>query len=340
MIRLPPRVIWFLLIPLSRLASAEPVFNTVTVNGRNYVNLADFVRFYQFDRKWRQNGPNLNLVSKYRHLQLRLNSRECFCNGIKLWLNDPPLESRSSILMPEVDIRRTLDPILRAWAVPRRPVRTIMIDPGHGGEDRGASSRNGTHEKNLTLDLANRVKRLLKEAHFRILMTRRSDDYVSLEDRAEMFNSSKADLFVSLHMNSAKPNPTPRGIETYCLTPAGLSSTGAIRRRWGIGRFDEEKGNRFDTQNMLLAYLVQQKAVSGISEAEDRGIKRARYLVLKNAGKPAVLIEAGFLSNSTEEKRLLDPKYRQKLAASIVEGLKLYAAIMNRQGFKQKVKRK
>lgn len=314
---------------LTTTRAAEPIFNTVDVDRRNYVNVADFVRYYSFETNWRQDGLDVSLRSKYKRFQFRINSRECLINRVRIWLGDPPLESRNSILIPEVDVQKTLDPVLRAWAVPRRKVRTIMIDPGHGGEDRGAQGRRSI-EKLLTLDLAARVEKLLRQAGFRTLMTRRTDTYVSLEERTEMFNSSGADLFLSLHCNSAKPNREPHGVETYCLTPSGESSTGALRRRWGLGHFDEEAGNQFDSHNMLLAFLIQYKVLAGVAGVEDRGIKRARFLVLKDAGRPAVLVESGFLSHPAEENRLLDAKYRDKLAAAIVEGVKTYATLMNR----------
>jgi len=305
-------------------------FNTVRVDGRNYVNLADFVRFYEFDKNWQQNNMSVSLKSKYKwkKCQFTINSRECLINGIRIWLNESPLEYRNSILLPEVDVLKTLDPILRSWAIPEQNVKTIMIDPGHGGEDQGAQSSRAT-EKRLTLDLAARVEKLLREEGFRTLMTRRSDTYVSLEDRSELANASEADVFLSLHFNSAKPSSQPKGIETYCLTPVGLSSTGSIRRRLGIGDFGEEPGNRFDQHNMLLAYLIHQKLLATIPEAEDRGIKRARFFVIKAVEHPSILVENGFLSNPTEEKQILSSLYRDRLAAGIVAGVKRYSEIMN-----------
>jgi N-acetylmuramoyl-L-alanine amidase len=310
-------------------ADERRIFNTVSVDGKAYVNIADFVRYYGFDTTWKQNGLDVTLRSKYKRFQLRINSRECFVNRVRIWLNDSPLENRNSILISEIDVQKTLDPVLRAWSVPRRKVRTVMIDPGHGGEDKGAQGRRSI-EKILTLDLAARVEKLLRQAGFRTLMTRRDDSYVSPEERPEMLNSSEADVFLSLHCNSAKPNAEPNGVETYCLTPSGQSSTGTLRRRWRLTHFDEEAGNQFDEHNALLAYLVQYKILAGVTGVEDRGIKRARFVVLKDAERPAILVESGFLSHPSEEKRLLDARYRDKLAVAIVEGIRAYATLMNR----------
>lgn len=310
------------------LRAAEGSFNTVRVGGRNYVNVADLARFYRFDRNWKQTGLDVTLRSKWRVFRFRVNNRECFVNNVRIWLNDAPLMARNSLLISEVDVEKTLDPILRPWAVRKLPVRTVMLDPGHGGEDQGTTGTRRSFEKYYALDLAARVERLLRAAGVRTLMTRRRDAYVSLEDRADMANSSGADLFVSLHLNSAKPARGPRGIETYCLTPAGLSSTGALSRRFGLGRFAEEPGNRNDRNNMLLAFLIQQRATERIREVEDRGVKRARFHVIRATRIPAVLVEGGFLSNPEEEKRLLTADYRQRLAAAIADGILRYARAM------------
>lgn len=317
-------------IPWAELSanSEGGLFNTVRVDGKNYINLSDFCRYYGFD-SMKRSDLDLVLTGRFKKLQLRINGRGGVFNGVRIWLNDAPLESRNSILLSDVDVRKSLDPILRAWSVPRRSVQKIILDPGHGGEDRGASGYRGSLEKRLSLDMAARVEKLLRKAGFNTLMTRRRDTYVSLEDRSEMANASDADIFISLHFNSAKPNKQPHGIETYCLTPVGLGSTGSIRRRLGMGEFGEEAGNRFDAHNMLLAYCVQQQILKRLPDTEDRGVKRARFFVIKATKRPSILIENGFLSNPAEEKKILQVAYRDKLAAAIVEGVKRYASIMN-----------
>jgi len=307
----------------------DAAFNIVRVEGRNYINLADFVRYYRFNSRWLENNKIILLHSKYRKLKLTLNSRESFFNGVRLWLNDPPLEHHNSILISEADVDHTLDPLLRPWAVVRLKIKTIMIDAGHGGEDKGTQGCRGSLEKCFTLDLAGRVEKQLQKMGFQTLMTRRKDIYISLEDRSQMANSSMADLFLSLHFNSASPNRLPKGVETYCLTPSGMSSTSAIRRRLGLDYFGVEPGNHFDPQNVLLAFLVQQKLLKAIPEAEDRGIKRARFVVNKDTERPSILVENGFLSNPIEEKYILTKTYRERLATGIAEGVKRFAEIMN-----------
>ncbi len=311
-------------------AEESGVFNTVRVEGQNYINLSDFMRYYRLTSLTHQN-LDVTVRSKTRRIQFRINSRECIVNGIRIWLNEAPIDFRNSILLPDVDVRKSVDPIFRASSVPKHEVRSIMIDPGHGGEDQGTLGYHNTQEKRFTLDMAARVERCLRKEGFKTLMTRRDDTFVSLEDRSEMTNSSDADIFVSLHFNSASPNTTARGIETYCLTPMGLSSTGSIRHRFGIGDFGEEPGNRFDAHNMLLAYLVQQSILKALPTTEDRGVKRARFFVIKATERPAILVENGFLSNPAEEKLIQSAAYRDKLAAAIAAGVKKFAGIMGRE---------
>jgi N-acetylmuramoyl-L-alanine amidase len=313
-------------------AENETVFNTVQVRRRDYVNIADFVRYYNFEQKWDQKNQKITLNRKSTSLNLLLNSRECRFDGVRMWLNDPPIQYQNSTLLSEVDIRKTLHPLL---CVPgeelKQKVKTIMIDPGHGGEDRGAAGNGGSVEKRLNIDVARRIEKLLNKAGFRTLMTRREDTYVSLEDRSDLTNSSEADLFLSIHFNSATPNTQAKGIETFCLTPSGLGSTDFIRKQFRIGQFGEEPGNKFDETNLLLAYLVQRNLILSLPNMADRGIRRARFHVIKATKCPSILVECGFLSNSEEEKWILSPTHRDNIAGAIVNGIKSYAELMNRE---------
>lgn len=146
-------------------------------------------------------------------------------------------------------------------------------------------------------------------------MTRTTDETMSLDERVEFCKAKRGDLFVSVHFNSGG---SAEGIETYCLPPIGASSTADSKRR----RTDDDRslGNRTDGQNIWLAHSVQ-KALLRATGAEDRGVRRARFYVLRNATCPAVLIEGGFLSNRAEEKKILTATYRDQLAKAIAEGI-------------------
>ena len=211
-----------------------------------------------------------------------------------------------------------MDPVLRQGRLPSKtPVRTVVLDPGHGGSDRGTSGATG-REKELTLDLAKRVQRLLEAAGVKVVLTRQTDDNVSLDERVAITERRHADLFVSLHFNSGG---SAQGIETYCVPPAGAVSTAnAFRRFFGGGGDDRCTSNQFDEKNVWLAHCVQRQLLN-ITGANDRGIRRARYVVIRDASCPAILVESGFLSNPVEEQRLLSAEYRDKLAKGITDGI-------------------
>ena len=130
-------ILILLLAPWS--AQAAPRFNTERVDGRNYVTLRDFINFYGFNRKWVRNLQTITLKKKYVTLRLKLDSSEALLHrenqDVRLHLSFPPIMDDNLILIPELDVIKTFDPVLRPWAVPEFKVRTIMIDAGHGGFD-------------------------------------------------------------------------------------------------------------------------------------------------------------------------------------------------------------
>jgi len=143
---------------------------------------------------------------------------------------------------------------------------------------------------------------------------------VALSNRVSVAESRHADLFVSLHFNSLAPDQKPVGLATFCLTPAGLPST--VTRGYPDVLYQSFPNNNYDTQNVLLAEHLQ-RALVHATGMEDRGVNRARFIgVLRGQRRPAALIEAGFLSNPREAKRIEDPDFRQKLAEAVASALK------------------
>jgi len=174
-----------------------------------------------------------------------------------------------------------------------------------------------------TIDTAARLKLLLEKQGIEVLFTRTKDVFVELEDRSAMAARLRADLFISLHYNAGPAGDTTAdGIETYCLTPAGQRSTNAGKARSTTAA---EPGNRFDAANILLAWSVQRRLVKATG-ADDRGVRRARFAVLKDLTCPGVLIEGGFMSSRREGALIADPAYRQKLAEAMAAGVADYVA--------------
>src|SRR5207244_3211227 len=169
--------------------------------------------------------------------------------------------------------------------------------------------------------LAREVRAVLNGAGLKVTLTRYGDNFVPLIDRPEMARRLGADLFVSLHFNAAiAEKDQVKGVEVYCLTPAGASSTNARADSADTGVC---AGNQFDSRNMLLAWQIH-KAVVHSLPVEDRGVRRARFAVLRNAPVPAALIEAGFMSHPQESRRIFDPLYRRRMARAIADGILAY----------------
>ncbi|HNX35528.1 MAG TPA: N-acetylmuramoyl-L-alanine amidase [Kiritimatiellia bacterium] len=241
-------------------------------------------------------------------------------NGTTVWLNALPDGSVSggNWRLSGIDLDLLQFAVLPQEESALKPVR-VILDPGHGGDDEGARSKNPViKEKDLTLTLAKRIGAQLKKAGLRVDYTRSHDTTVSLDERSRIARSKKADLFISIHANYAANNEAD-GVETYVLPPSGYPGTaeGSRARGWQIG-------NRNDYQNTLLGFSVHQK-LSAQTRATDRGLKRQSFFVLRETSCPAVLLEFGFLSNPTETRRMLESVWQERCATAVAEGVLAYA---------------
>ncbi len=211
----------------------------------------------------------------------------------------------------------------------------VVIDPGHGGANEGARAPDGTQEKQLTLDIARRVRAALlaRLPGAEVLLTRNADVPLSLGQRGAFAEAVGAEVFVSIHLNAA-PNPQARGVETYFLAAEPCRE---VLDRY---RDDELVARRGDTvaaivgdlersaaavASAALAAAVQRAAVAA-SGAVSRGVRQADYGVLMGLRMPAIVVEGGFLSNAVEGARLLDASYRQRLAEGIAQGIARFLA--------------
>jgi N-acetylmuramoyl-L-alanine amidase len=299
--------------------AAPSSLKTVRFGGVHYVTVSDVARYYGLGRNRSGAGDEARYHSTLGTLALEGQRRDIQLNGVAHWLSAPVLEERGRLWVSSTDVLKVIDPVLRSGRsrVPAQ-VRTIVIDPGHGGADRGARGVTAI-EKELTLDMARRVKRLLEAAGLRVALTRTKDRTLTLDDRVEFSRDQRADLFVSVHFNSGG---AASGIETYCLPPAGAPSTASPFRSLSAGA-ESLSGNRSDDQNVWLAHCVQ-KSLLQETGASDRGVRRARFAVLRDVKCPAILVECGFISNRTDERRILSVEYRQKLAKAIAAGILQY----------------
>jgi N-acetylmuramoyl-L-alanine amidase len=218
-----------------------------------------------------------------------------------------------------LDLRKNFQPLLET-PFHLDTNHAIVIDPGHGGTDAGAKSiLNGHNEKEYTLDLARRLRSILVADGWTVWLTRTNDASMTLSNRVAFAERHKADLFISLHLNSASPDQEQAGLETYCLTPRGMPSN--LTRGYADDASLAFRNNNFDADNLQLAFRLH-RAVLKVNGHADRGVRRARFLgVLQGQNRPAILMEAGYLSNPREARRIDDPAYRQKIAEALAKAL-------------------
>ena len=263
----------------------------------------------------------LTITNADRAFTIRGGSRVATFNGTTVYLlREAELSGDGTFSVDPASIDKVIEPLLFGSA-PAADVKTILLDPGHGGGELGAVGPAGTREKEINLSLAHALRAELEKRGFKVLMTRDDDREVGLDERGSLCNRLQPDLFLSIHHNAAG-NRNATGIETYALTPAGSPSTSDTP----TVRVKEQslRGNRFDAQNVTLAAGVQtylRRRVGG----PDRGVKFARFRVLVLAACPAILIEAGFLSNPAEEKNIASPQRQAKAAAAIADAVTEYA---------------
>ena len=211
--------------------------------------------------------------------------------------------------------------------------KTIVIDPGHGGKDPGALGRGTLQEKAVVLSISEKLREVLTRKGYTVLMTRDTNRFIPLKERTVFAIQHKADLFLSIHANASK-NPKAKGIETYYLS---VSSTDKASETIAA-RENADSGYSIQELEVLLKGIIQesksedskrlathvQQALVRATGAVDRGVKHARFVVLIGTNVPAILVETGFVSNSTEGRRLTTSTYQQKIATAIAQGIEQF----------------
>jgi N-acetylmuramoyl-L-alanine amidase len=300
--------ILFLLCALTSLVEGA------SISGVNYVPVRDWARDVGY--KSQAHGKLVQLTGSRPSVTLEIDSRKAEIGGVTVLLSFPIVGNKGAAMISELDLRTTIEPIVSPHPK-RKPIKTICLDPGHGGHDTGKiDGRN--FEKNYTLLLASEVASVLKKAGLNVVFTRTRDKTLELAERADIARRQGADLFVSLHYN-AGPSEV-QGVEVYCLTPAGANSSNAGGGKSGHANY---AGNGNDNNNVLLAYNLQ-RSITHETGLEDRAMKRARFEVLREAPMPAVLIEGGFMSSRADAKKIYDSAFRKRMARAIADGILSY----------------
>ncbi|MGH8045611.1 MAG: N-acetylmuramoyl-L-alanine amidase family protein [Chthoniobacterales bacterium] len=319
-------ILFFACVIVQHAALAD--WEVAQIGGRDYVSLASTASFYGMNSPSTTGAKKFITTGNGRSLQVEVDSREALIDGVRHWFAFPAKLQNGGAWISRVDIAHTVEPALRPEKVQGlRPVRTIVLDPGHGGHDNGASSRYG-YEKEFTLDVVRRLRKRLESAGLKVIQTRNSDSFIDLDARPRVANRIPNSIFVSIHFNSADWKPSANGIETYAIPPLGAPPSGqdAVMARDRT----RESGHAQETANFTLATTMH-NALMGKMKVEDRGVKRARYVVLKDAAVPAILIEGGFLTNSTDAARIANASWREAYAAAIAAGILEYKKLAEQQ---------
>lgn len=310
------------------LSRAAADWQVVKVGVRDYLSLENIAKFYGLPTDVAPVGKTLRLYNGRIDLQVTLESREAVVNGVRNWLSFPIAEKDGKFLMSRVDLAKTVEPQFRPQMIPNfGKIQTVVIDPGHGGHDKGALSPYGA-EKDYTLDVARQLKPLLEAKGLKVIMTRDSDVFIPLEVRARIANSTPNCVFVSIHFNATDSNASAAGFEIYSLTPRGSPST--QDDALALHFFNMEAGSPVDAPSLALSSCIYHSVVGHIPEF-DRGIKRARFAVLRLTRVPAVLMEGGFLTERAESKLIANSQWRAKLAQSMSVGVENYKALVEKK---------
>lgn len=331
----------------------DPVLNrdVRVFNDIQYVPLIKLCEVYGLDWKW-DSFTRTAVITKNGRIILRAGSDRALINENEKKLSSPVIFTNSAVYVPTSFVRSDLGSIvLRGPAekavkepsvkpIGKYSIRSIVIDAGHGGNDPGAIGRRlRIKERNITLSIAKKLKKILEDNEVKITMTRERDVFIPLQERARIANSSGADLFVSVHVNASRSRSL-NGFECYYLSEAtddnaraleafenatlktddgaAVEHSGALDKTLWDMKLTENRRESAELANSIC------KAVENNLTARNRGTRTARFYVLKYTRIPAVLVETGYISNKFEELKFRDESYADRMADVIAKGILAY----------------
>lgn len=314
------------------------------LRGTTYVPLILVCESHGLAWEWDPIGKVVVLRKNGIDARLKIDSYKMYVNGKIRDLEKPPRFHKNAVLVPLSFAEKTIDKMFKEWSMPevgtvpaptkRYVIDTVVIDPGHGGKDPGAVGRYGLKEKHLVLEISKILKKELENNGINVILTRDKDTFIPLGRRAAIANEKEADFFISVHANAFRSSRI-RGFEVYYLSEATDDSARAIAAAenasleyeegsfyrptecidvWGL-ELDENRRQSKELAGSLCSTVSRKLAV------KNRGIKSARFYVLKGACMPAVLVEVGFISNTKDASSLNNTYYRNKLAEALAGGI-------------------
>lgn len=294
-------------------------FHSILLWG-SFVSLNDVSKSFHLQLK--QEKDKIHLSDSQNHWIFQENSKEVFFNNTKIFLTYPVQSKLVGKKNPQkISSIQAVDreKLISVLQQPKPfPIKTIVLDPGHGGKAEGAINKTlNIKEKDLNLKLSQKLAQKLKSLGFVVYLTREEDKDLSLKERSEYANKMKADVLLSIHHNSS-PSQAPCGIEVYMYSFAGHPST---ERNAPIASDKVvAPANTYDKSSTLLAFNLQKNIIKQ-TKLNDRGVRKGRMGVLNGLKCPGVLIECGFMSNQQEAKTLQQESYQKKLIQGICDGI-------------------
>ncbi len=314
-----------MLLSTAASAATPSGWETAKIEGREYVSVDSIKRFYNFDKISRAGGSVILENSKVE-MRFTVGGNECLMNNIKFVFSHTIATQGEKIYVSRIDLAKLIDPVLRPNFIQNAgDFRTVILDPGHGGKDPGATNAYGT-EANYNVKIAGLLKQQLEAKGFKVLMTRNSNVFLSLQERVARANAIKdSAIYISIHFNSG--GRAARGIETFTLSPPGVSHYGS---EWKAADNQSRAGNEHDSANIALATSVHGSVLRRLGKNTlDRGIKRARFSVLSGVRHPAILLEGGFMSHSYEARLIENSDYQKALTTGVSDAIVRYRLAVN-----------
>lgn len=275
-----------------------------------------------------KNHKQFGLKNKSVRWRLEQSNREAFFDNVKTFLGFTPIVRHGTLYVSQTDIENTLAPLA---VPPKRPnpksFARILIDPGHGGSDLG-TVLGKVKEKDICLKVAKKLEAALKAKRYRVSLTRTEDKNMSLDQRAQKAQHHNADLFISLHVNSAA-NTSAHGVETFAYTPRNQPSTAQAHLQANDRKV--HLGHHSSPQNAYLAHCLQKQLLRATGAKDRGGPRYARLKVLRllkqpSSGRacPGALVEIGFLTHPEEGERLQTPAYQDRIVEGLTRGIEAY----------------
>lgn len=320
-----------------------------TFDGIQYIPLVKLCERYKLRCDWDTFTRVARLEKNGKYITLRAGSNKILANGNDRALERPVLARDNAVFVPVSFVKYNLRDLVGEMALERVhekevskrfSIKTIVIDAGHGGKDPGAIGRRFKKEKHLTLAISKKLKDILEGRGLKVIMTRDSDTFVSLPRRVEIANKSAADLFVSIHINASRTRSL-KGFECYYLSNTADDNARALQAAENATLKLEEahsapadsSGLKATLWDMVLSETRAESAdlashicrnVEGSDTVENRGVRSARFYVLKGARMPAVLVEVAYISNRAEEMKLRDGAFLDKVTDAVAKGIMAY----------------